>query len=143
MPAASPFDRAILVVDDYPLVAATIKGLLRAEGFSDIDVAYGGVQALAKVAGRNYAVVVSDHKMPGMTGVELLHALRREGHHALRFVMVTGQKDADSAALRRSGVDALLAKPFSSETLRDTIAEMLADAMPDGDSLPAHSHAEP
>ena len=58
----------ILVVDDFPLVAATIAGLLKAEGFQNVEVAHGGSKALEKLERRDYRLVISDLKMPGVTG---------------------------------------------------------------------------
>jgi two-component system chemotaxis response regulator CheY len=113
----------ILVVDDYPLVAATIAGLLRAEGFRTVDVAHGGVNALTKMAGKCYRLVVSDLKMPGMNGLELFAAIReREAGQKTRFLLITGSKNSgDIEQAKAAGVDAVLGKPFSPETLRETV----------------------
>lgn len=117
----------ILVVDDYPLVAATIKGLLRSEGFEAIDVAYGGPDALEKLAGRKYRLVISDMKMPGMTGLDLLRAIRKiDDRQDTRFLMITGDKTADLGVLKRAGVDAVLVKPFSPETLKGIVDSIFA-----------------
>ena len=116
------------MVDDYPLVAATIKELLRTEGFQEVEVAYGGAQALAKLAQRKYSLVISDMKMPGMNGVELLYAMRIISHlQDTRFLMITGEKSADFAAIKSAGVDAILVKPFTPETLRQKIESIFAE----------------
>jgi two-component system chemotaxis response regulator CheY len=113
----------ILVVDDFPLVAATIAGLLRAEGFRHVDVAHGGSAALEKLEGRPYRLVVSDLKMPGVGGLELLKAMRENEHHQkTRFLLITA--DQSSAVVQdaeRAGVDGILSKPFSPERLRGII----------------------
>jgi two-component system chemotaxis response regulator CheY len=113
----------ILVVDDYPLVAATIAGLLKAEGFRAVDVAHGGANALAKLAGKSYRLIISDLKMPGMSGLELFDEIRqREDGQDTRFLLITGMKNSgDLDRAKGAGVDAVLAKPFSPETLRETI----------------------
>jgi len=121
----------ILVVDDYTLVAATIAGLLRAEGFRAVDVAHGGVNALTKMAAKNYRLVVSDLKMPGMNGLELFAAIQdREGGQKTRFVLTTGSKSSgDLEQAKAAGVDAVLAKPFSPETLRETVEGIFLDRL--------------
>src|SRR5215212_7296474 len=113
----------ILVVDDYPLVAATIAGLLRAEGFRAVDVAHGGANALTKMVGKSYLLVVSDLKMPGINGFELFAAIRdRDAGQKTRFLLITGSKNfGDLEQAKAAGVDAVLAKPFSPDTLRETV----------------------
>jgi CheY-like chemotaxis protein len=113
----------ILVVDDYPLVAATIAALLRAEGFQAVDVAHDGPNALEKLGQKQYRVVISDLSMPRMNGLQLFAAVREsDSFQGTRFVMVTGHKDsAEIEAAERVGVDAVLVKPLSSEALSDLI----------------------
>lgn len=113
----------ILVVDDYPLVAATIAALLRAEGFQAVDVAHGGPSALEKLGQKEYRVVISDLNMPRMNGLQLFEAVRESDRfRSARFVMVTGLKDpGEIEAAKRAGVDVVLVKPLASETLKAVI----------------------
>src|SRR5215216_3835324 len=105
--------KPVLVVDDFPLVAATIAGLLKAEGFRQVDVAHGGFAALEKLERRAYGLVISDLKMPRVNGLELFKAMRENGHGLnTRFLLITGEKTAaDAAAANRAGVDGILVKP--------------------------------
>ena len=119
----------VLVVDDYPLVAATIKALLESEGFRDVELADGAPQALEKAARRTYGLVISDWKMPGMTGLDLLQAFRSKGDKDTRFLIVTAHKEVDSAALERAGVHGVMLKPFSGGALRERI-EAVCSASP-------------
>lgn len=114
----------ILVVDDFPLVAATIAGLLRAEGFKDVDVAHGGSAALEKLKRKDYRLVISDMKMPGVSGLELFKALRENGNGLnTRFLLITGDKASADLDTARStpGVDGILVKPFSPERLSNVL----------------------
>jgi CheY-like chemotaxis protein len=61
-------------------------------------------------------------KMPGMSGLDLLNAVRKSGHHPdTRFLLITGQKTAYFSAPEKLGAKAILVKPFSPETLVNTI----------------------
>jgi CheY-like chemotaxis protein len=130
---------SILVVDDYPLVGATIRALLRSEGFRNVDVAHRGSQALEKMAQRDYAVVVCDLHMPGMSGLELARAVRNSEHAAARIILITAHQDGVPAR-SKDLADALLIKPLTSECLRQTIETLLSTSAV-GERTAASGHA--
>jgi EAL domain-containing protein (putative c-di-GMP-specific phosphodiesterase class I) len=68
-------EKSVLVVDDDPAVARAVRRVLEAAGCS-VSVAQGGQQAVETITHQGFDVVVSDIQMPGMTGVELLRAIR-------------------------------------------------------------------
>jgi DNA-binding NtrC family response regulator len=79
---------------------------------------------LEKLARRDYQVVISDMKMPGMSGLELFYAIRKSDHlQDTRFLMITGQRTVDLEAIQKAGC-AVLTKPFSSETLVEAIENL-------------------
>ena len=118
----------ILVVDDFPLLGATIAALLKMEGFEDVDVAHGGPQALKKIQARTYDLVISDLRMPGVDGLELFEAMRRE--HKLertRFMIVSGHvAPSEVGPIKQQGVDAVLLKPFRPDALKQAIEDVFA-----------------
>ena len=118
----------ILVVDDFPLVAATIAGLLRAEGFHSIDLAYGGAGALEQMQEKAYGLVISDLKMPGVDGLELFHVMKDRDELAdTGFVLFTGHKDATTLeAAKSAGVDAVMTKPITAEALNRVISDVFS-----------------
>lgn len=102
----------ILVVDDEESVRRLFTRILRHAGF-EVAEAEDGRSALTAIDARPPAAVVLDNRMPGMTGVELLTALRADPHTAtLPVILVTGQDDVDD---RVRGLDAgandFVAKP--------------------------------
>ena len=113
----------VLVVDDYRTMVKIIRNLLGQIGFTDIDDASDGAEALARMAERPYGLVISDWHMSPMTGIELLSLIRAEPRYAgVRFIMVTAESKTDNAlAARHAGVDAFLVKPFNVQTLRQKI----------------------
>jgi len=115
----------ILFVDDEPAVLEGYKRLLR--GDFQFHTAASGYEALAEIgAGKLYAVVVSDMRMPGMDGVELLSRLREISPQTVRVVL-TGYADIESAmnAINENAVFRFLTKPCSAEVLKKTLTACL------------------
>ena len=122
----------MLVVDDNGTARAVLADMLARMGFV-VDQAASGAAALECVrqaagAGRDYAVVFLDWRMPGMDGVETARRIRELGLAAApRCVMVTahGREELLQVAAA-SGVTAVLLKPVSASLLFDTVVEVLA-----------------
>jgi CheY-like chemotaxis protein len=117
----------VLLVDDEPTALSFCDTLLKRIGFSDIDAAANGVDALQKMMDRKYAVVISDWNMPEMNGLELLRTIR--GDDQLKrtpFLMTSVDGGVERARLaRQAGVNAFLIKPFDTLTLKAKIFEVL------------------
>jgi CheY-like chemotaxis protein len=101
----------ILVVDDDPPILLLMRTLLREFGFEAVTAESGG-QALAEARARRPSAVLLDRNMPGMTGDDLIRALRKEpGLDHLPILVVSGQA-VSSAELASLGADGALLKPF-------------------------------
>lgn len=118
----------ILVVDDFPLVAAMIAALLRDEGFSNVETAHSGHQATEKLSRRAYSLIISDLRMPEMSGLDLFTAITQsELVEKPRFIIVTASKNlANLTSSPGAGVDAVLEKPVTSARLKATIEAVLS-----------------
>jgi CheY-like chemotaxis protein len=68
----------VLVVDDHPGVAGAVAALLRASGF-EAEVVHSGAEALASVRDHPVDFMLLDVSMPGMSGLDVLRALRSGG----------------------------------------------------------------
>lgn len=119
----------ILIVDDYKTMLRIVRNLLQKLGFSDIDEAMDGTDALAKLKGRKYGLVISDWNMQPMTGYELLRKVRAdEDLKSLPFVMVTAESKVENVvAARQAGVNNYIIKPFSAEVLKAKLKTVLGD----------------
>lgn len=122
----------ILVVDDEPDVAELVRQNFRREiraGVYSFDFSLSGDQALHLLRhGVPPAVVMvlSDINMPGMTGIELLDAIRHEWPE-IRVCMITAYGDADTEArVREMGAGGFLTKPVDFARLRQQLARTLA-----------------
>jgi CheY-like chemotaxis protein len=115
----------ILLVDDESHVLDGYRRTLGRE--FKLDTAAGGKEALAIAADKGpYAVVVSDMRMPGMDGVQLLSRIKAISPDTIR-VMLTGTTDRDTAinAINEGRIFRFLNKPCSKELMASTITAAL------------------
>jgi CheY-like chemotaxis protein len=115
--------RHILVVDDDPMVADSIRRLLEFDGHS-VEIAGSGEEALATFAREIFDLTLLDYEMPQMKGDQLAVALKAAApKHPI--IMFTGYAEAvGGATVPMPGVDLVLGKPFDLERLRQTIASL-------------------
>lgn len=116
----------ILFVDDEPAVLQGLGRMMRALRTKwECAFATSGRQALEVLAGDRFDVIVSDMRMPGMNGAELLSEVMRQHPHMVRIVL-SGQ--AEEATILRSigSTHQYLWKPCSPETLRQTLVRACA-----------------
>ena len=123
---AGSIDRPhIVFVDDEPGVLSGLRRALRSERHRwDLSFAGDGRSALAVLAERPCAVLVSDFRMPGMDGAELLTAVR-DRHLAGARVILSGQIDAIAVDTVHILADRLLPKPCSPEKIIGCVAELI------------------
>ncbi len=111
----------VLFVDDEPRVLTSMRALFRRD--YNVHLANSGDQALALLEQADMDVIVSDQRMPGMTGVDVLKACKERAPRAMR-ILLTGyaDKDAITASINEGEVFRYLTKPCARETLRETVA---------------------
>ena len=96
--------RTVLVVDDNVPLGRAIERLLSLRGFQ-VVVADCGTSAVRALTSQSFDVVISDIEMPGMTGVELLGAIRATTGRAV--ILMTGAPTVETA------IEALTSAPFN------------------------------
>lgn len=119
----------VLVVDDYQTMIRIIRNLLTQLGFRNIEEAKDGKQALEKMNGQKFGLVISDWNMEPMTGFELLQQVRAsETLKATPFIMITAESKTENViAAKKAGVNNYIVKPFNAETLKGKIKSVLGD----------------
>lgn len=107
----------ILVVDDEPVVLNALKETLEREGFHVVGCS-SPLKALALLAERNFAVIISDQRMPEMLGLDFLVESRRIRPHASR-ILVTAVIALPTIvdAINRGEIFRFIAKPWLREEL--------------------------
>ncbi len=113
----------VLVVDDYKTMIRIIRNLLKQLGFTDVDDAADGSEALIKMQERKYGLVISDWNMEPMTGYELLKEVRSDDDlKGTPFIMVTAESKTENViAAKKAGVSNYIVKPFNAATLKAKI----------------------
>ena len=116
--------KRILFVDDEPDMLNGLKRMLRARrGTWTMVFVASAEEALSAMSVDPFDVVVTDMKMPGMNGVELLEHIRAHHPRTGRLVL-SGQIDTDAYGRSVSVSHHVLTKPCDRETLRRTIDRM-------------------
>jgi DNA-binding NtrC family response regulator len=121
LPQAQPTDRPrLLFVDDEQRVLNSMRIMFRRQ--FDLFLASHGAEALDIVRDKNIDVIVADHRMPKMTGVEVLSQVRALSPRTVR-ILLTGYADLDAVegSINDSEVFRFLTKPCPPQQLRETI----------------------
>jgi len=112
----------ILVVDDEPNYQIVLSELLRDEGY-EVFTADNGISGLKIARDTDLDLVISDMKMPGMDGIELLAKLKKSNRH-LPVILITAYAEVEKAVeAMHLGAFTYLAKPFSNEQLIASVAK--------------------
>ncbi|MEQ9520640.1 MAG: response regulator, partial [Parvibaculum sp.] len=93
------------------------------------DDAADGTEALAKMKGKKYGLVISDWNMEPMTGYELLKEVRSDEQlKPTPFIMITAESKTENViAAKKAGVNNYIVKPFNAATLKTKISAVLGD----------------
>lgn len=116
----------ILIVDDFSTMRRIIKNLLRDLGFTNTAEADDGTTALPMLHSGNFDFLVTDWNMPGMTGIDLLRAVRADERlKHLPVLMVTAEAKRDQIIeAAQAGVNGYVVKPFTAQVLKEKIEKI-------------------
>lgn len=112
-------EKKILIVDDSTMMRTIIRGAFESIGLRNIVESSDGVDALKKLIGQDFDLIITDRNMPGMDGVTLVETVRSHSRYAnVPILMVTTESEKETVirALQK-GVDGYIVKPFTPEIL--------------------------
>jgi CheY-like chemotaxis protein len=110
--------KRILVVDDELVVCTSITAILEIDGHTT-EFVTSAVAALQRYSPDKYDLILTDNRMPGMTGIELAERIRSQ-HPTQRILLLTGYPPLKPTPV----VDVVLVKPFSGDELRSTVLRL-------------------
>ncbi|MGQ9685962.1 MAG: chemotaxis response regulator CheY [Thiobacillaceae bacterium] len=112
-----------LVVDDFSTMRRIVRNLLKELGFTNVDEAEDGVNALQKLKNGTYEFVITDWNMPNMTGIELLKNIRADpALKHLPVLMITAEaKKENIIEAAQSGASGYIVKPFTAAVLEEKL----------------------
>ncbi|MBV7379418.1 response regulator [Maritimibacter dapengensis] len=113
----------IMVVDDMSTSRGLITQALDDFGIRQVESATDGHAALKKIATWPVHLVISDMNMPGMNGLQLLHALRNApATRKVGFLLITGKVERDIIEMgKKLGMNNFIPKPFRPDDLRNAV----------------------
>ena len=121
---------SILAVDDTPMNLKVLTKLLKDTGAS-LDTAASGAEALKRTSEKRYDLILMDHQMPGMDGIECLHRIREQAdglNRDSKIVCLTANVGADMERLyMQEGFDGYLEKPIRGKVLEAEIMHLVPD----------------
>jgi CheY-like chemotaxis protein/glycine cleavage system H lipoate-binding protein len=124
----------VLVVDDERTVCNSCRKILTQEGYQ-VDIALSGEEALRKVKGNGFDVVITDWKMPEIDGMEVLRIVKKN-HPDIIVIMITGYPSVESAVkAMRLGVSNYVPKPLDPDELTQVLHKALEDRKTGRDDL--------
>lgn len=115
--------KSILVVDDELCIRRILKLFLAKKGF-EVDTAENGIEALNMIQSNAYHLIITDLKMPGMTGQEILHYVKSKMKSSVPVLGMSGTP----WLLGECMFDDFLPKPFALENSMPIISRLLNQA---------------
>ncbi|HEY2401661.1 MAG TPA: chemotaxis response regulator CheY [Steroidobacteraceae bacterium] len=116
-----------LVVDDFSTMRRIVKNLLHDLGYPNVTEADDGKTALPMLQAGGFDFLISDWNMPGMSGLDLIKAVRSDAKLAkLPVLMLTAEaKREQIIEAAQAGVNGYVIKPFTAETLKEKLDKIL------------------
>ncbi len=114
----------MLLVEDEANIAEAIRFILTRDGWR-VSHLVDGAQALAQVRQDPPDLLILDHMLPGMSGLEVLAALRADPGTRSLPVMVLTARGRDREAAERAGADRFMSKPFSNAEILAEVRAMM------------------
>lgn len=116
-------DVNILVVDDEEVMRDFLQDVL--ESF-DVELACDGEEAISKLDEKKYDLIITDMKMPGKSGEDVVR-FARERYPDAKIIIISGYSTLSSVSnALKCGVNAFLAKPFTIKQIRTEVAKSLS-----------------
>lgn len=120
-------EKHVLLIEDEPNIAEAIRFLLTRDGHR-VSHAIEGVAALAVLRDDCPDLVILDHMLPGMSGLEILTAIRADGTTRNLPVMMLTARGRDREMAERAGADRFMTKPFSNSEILAEVRAMLGQS---------------
>ncbi|MBA2964425.1 MULTISPECIES: response regulator [Ramlibacter] len=130
-----PARPSLLLADDDPITRMVTAAFLQALGYTDVQLAADGEEALALCARQAFDLVLMDCLMPGLGGLEATRRLRARGQRVPVIALTASTGADDIARCLEAGMDGHLAKPIDLERLAATLSHWLAPGQADPRAL--------
>jgi len=116
---SNPTEKPILVIDDETSILMVLEKTLSRNGYA-VDTAGSGEEGIRKIENKEYGLILTDIKMPGISGDQVLDHLRNKIKKSTPIVGMSGTP----WLLESIGFDAVLPKPYYMKELLDLVREL-------------------
>ncbi|MEO0819504.1 MAG: response regulator [Pseudomonadota bacterium] len=119
--------KPIMIVDDSPTMLASIEAILAEKNHTVITADSGEMAAEKLGAGARPGLIITDLNMPGMDGIELIHAIRKMPRHRFTpiIMLTTESKDALRDQAKAAGASGWIVKPVDRDSLLQVVGQVL------------------
>jgi len=116
----------ILLIDDDEWIRDSLNIFFEAEGcrIVSVETAEEGLEAVRK---QNFDIIITDYRLPGMDGIEFLKQIGTSQKNAKKVLITAYKSDLVVEEAKKAGVQHLIAKPFTSETIEASLTYLIAD----------------
>lgn len=116
----------VLIVDDTKDIVSLFRDYLEIRGDCKVSVAYSGEEALEAVKSDKPDLIILDVRMPGLSGLEVVQALRNDGETSgIPVILASGVAEApEEEERKRLGIIEFLRKPVSMKVLSGKVSEL-------------------
>ena len=120
------FKHKILVVDDEEANLRLLQRVLRSQSNYEVITAVNAQEGLAKIKENDVSLIITDQRMPGMTGVELLRASLNVNEDCIK-ILLTGYTDLEALidAINEGHIYKYITKPWDADELKLTVRRAL------------------
>jgi two-component system chemotaxis response regulator CheY len=116
----------VLLVDDSKTMRNIQKGILTQLGYTELEEAADGLDAMSKVGAFQPELMLVDWNMPNMDGLTFVKKVRSQGNTVPIIMVTTEAERARVVEAIKAGVNNYVVKPFTPDVLQDRIKETLA-----------------
>ncbi len=116
----------VMVVDDSKTMRSIERSILSQLGYTEVEEACNGQDALTKVAAFNPELLLVDWNMPNMDGITFVKTFRGQGNKTPIIMVTTENEKARVVEAIKAGVDNYVVKPFTPEVLGERINDTMA-----------------
>jgi CheY-like chemotaxis protein len=115
--------RSVLLVEDEPSIALTLCDDLEERGYT-VTHTSDGIEALRLIGTQTFEAVITDLRLPGADGLQVVRAVRH-ANSSTRIMVITAFVPDHGATLIRAGAGQILKKPFFNHSVLDWLADPL------------------
>jgi DNA-binding NtrC family response regulator len=117
----------ILLVDDDEWIRDSLRIFFEAEGCHIVTLETAE-EAKEELNCQDYDIIITDYRLPGMDGVELFRQIRNSHPDSIKILITAYKSDVVVSEAKKAGVQHLIAKPFTSETIEASLSNLIAAA---------------